>query len=295
MIKISKQIKIGFVAIVAILLLIFGINFLKGKNLFDNNRSFYAVYSNIAGLQSGSSVFLNGFSIGVVTEISINPSNIQEIIVLVNIDQQFNIPSNSILKIVNQDLMGTKAINLVLGNSNLPASQNDTLISSIEGSLQEEVNKQIVPLKNKAEGLIGSLDSAINVIVSVLSEDARESLSNSLVSLDKTFNSLSSTMYKIDKIVEDNDQKVSEIMDNIHQNNDEITNILENLEILSIELAVMSKKINSSEGSLGLLIHNKNLYNNLDKSAKELSELIADIKKNPKRYFEVSVFGGSSN
>ena len=99
MIKLSKQLKIGIVAVTTILLLIFGVNFLKGKNLFESNRSFYAVYNNIAGLQSGSSVFLNGYSVGVVTEISINPLNIQEIIVLVNIAEEFNIPSNSSFKL----------------------------------------------------------------------------------------------------------------------------------------------------------------------------------------------------
>lgn len=295
MIKISKELKIGFIAVFTILLLIFGINFLKGKNIFENNRSFYAVYSNISGLQTGSSVLVNGYQVGAVGEIILNPKNPENIIVLVNINKEFDIPKNSMLKITNQDLMGTKAIALIMGNSNSLALKGDTLLSSLERSLQEEVNKQILPLKSKAEGLIGSVDSIITVIASVLSKDARESLTNSLVSLDKTFETMSQTMEKVDKIVEENDSRVNDIMQNLHERNDDIASILSNLSSLSGEMKNISKQINNSEGSLGLLVNDKRLYENLEKSSKELADLIEDIKKNPKKYFEVSVFGGKSN
>ena len=176
----------------------------------------------------------------------------------------------------------------------------------MDRSLKEEVNKQILPLKNKAEQLIGSIDSIVTVITSVLSKDARESLTKSLVSLDNTFTTMSQTMTKVSKIVDQNDERISSIIKNLEGNNDEITNILKNFSELSDDIAKsnikttlaslneISKKISDSEGSLGMFINDKDLYLNLEKSSKELEALIKDIKLNPKRYVGFSFLGGKS-
>ena len=300
----SKELRIGMLVVISIVVLVWGINYLKGSNLFDSSRTLYALYGNIGGLQEGSSITVNGFKVGVVKKISLLTDKNYSLLVALSIEDNINIPSNSVSKIVNEDIMGSKGISLVLGDSNINAEQGDTLASDMDRSLKEEVNKQILPLKNKAEQLIGSIDSIVTVITSVLSKDARESLTKSLVSLDNTFTTMSQTMTKVNKIVDQNDERISSIIKNLEANNDEITNILKNFSELSDDIAKsnikttlaslneISKKISDSEGSLGMFINDKDLYINLEKSSKELEALIKDIKLNPKRYFGFSLLGG---
>ena len=302
--KLSKEIKIGLLVIISIVVLVWGVNYLKGSNLFDNNKTVYAIYQNIGGLQEGSSIVINGFKVGTVKKIFLQDN--YTLLVELNIENNIDIPLNSISKIVNEDIMGSKGIALLLGDSNINIEEGDTLNSDIEGSLKDEVNKQVLPLKNKAEELISSIDSVVTVITSVLSKDARESLTKSLESLDYTFNTMSQTMTKVNQIVDQNDERISSIVENLEENNDEITNILKNFSDLSDDIAKsnirdllaslgeVSKKISNSEGSLGMFINDKDLYLNLEKSSKELETLIKDIKLNPKRYIGFSVLGGKS-
>ena len=304
--KLSEELRIGILVVMSIVVLVWGINYLKGSNLFDSSRTFYALYENIGGLQEGSGVTVNGFKVGVVKKIRLLTDRSYSLLVAISIENNIDIPTNSVSKIVNEDIMGSKGISLILGNSNTNAQQGDTLVSDMDRSLKEEVNKQILPLKNKAEQLISSIDSIVTVITSVLSKDARESLTKSLESLDNTFTTMSQTMTKVNKIVDQNDERISSIIKNLEANNDEITNILKNFSDLSDDIAKsniktllaslneISKKISDSEGSLGMFINDKDLYINLEKSSKELEALIKDIKLNPKRYVGFSFLGGKS-
>lgn len=302
----NKELKIGFVALLAIVGLFIGINYLKGLDVLNSSRKFYAKYENIGGLKVGSSVFVNGYQVGMVSNIDLLANENQQLLVTISIEKDFDIPKNSILKIVNQDLMGTKSINLILGDAASFAVDEDTLISGMEGSLQEEVSAQILPIKIKTEELIGSIDSVMKIITAILDKDARENLSNSLQSLDQTFLLMNQSMIKVNQIVDQNDERISSIVKNLEANNDEITNILKNFSNISDDIAqsniknlltslsAASKKINDSEGSLGMLINDKDLYLNLEKSSKELEALIKDIKANPKRYVSFSIIGGST-
>ena len=302
----NKEFKIGFIAIVTMAVLFTGVNYLKGINLFDNNRTIYSIYQNIGGLQQGSGVSVNGFKVGIVKKISLLTEENYALLVELSIEDNIDIPANSISKIVNEDIMGSKGIALLLGDSDINIEEGDTLTSDIEGSLKDEVNKQVLPLKNKAEELISSIDSVVTVITAVLSKDARASLTKSLESLDYTFTTMSQTMTKVNQIVDQNDERISSIVKNLEANNDEITNILKNFSDLSDDIAKsniknllaslgeVSKKISDSEGSLGMFINDKDLYLNMEKSSKELAALIKDIKLHPKRYVDLSLFGGKS-
>ncbi|MDA0682189.1 MAG: MlaD family protein [Bacteroidetes bacterium] len=302
----NKELKIGFVALLAIVALFIGVNYLKGLDVLNPSRKFYAKYENIGGLKVGSSVFVNGYQVGMVSNIDLLANENQQLLVTISIEKDFDIPKNSILKIVNQDLMGTKSVNLILGDAASFAVDEDTLISGMEGSLQQEVSAQILPLKIKTEELIGSIDSVMTIITAILDKDARENLSNSLQSLDQTFLLMNQSMIKVNQIVDQNDERISSIVKNLEANNDEITNILKNFSNISDDIAqsniknlltslsAASKKINDSEGSLGMLINDKDLYLNLEKSSKELEALIKDIKANPKRYVSFSIIGGST-
>ena len=309
--KLSKEFKSGFIFLLAIVFLVYGLKYLKGLNVFQSNKPFYAIYDDIDGLQVGSSIRLNGFNVGMVNNIVLSNNN--KLLVTLNINSVDSIPINSVCKIVNQDLMGTKGVSLVLGKSDLYAKPGDTLQSGIENSLQDEVNAQILPLKNKAEELIGSVDSLLTVVAAVLNKNTRKNLSNSIKSLDETFSILSKTMIKVDSMVYNNDKRVSKIIlnlesitTNLNDSNSGIKPILYNLSLISDSLSNsnigslveninnISNNINSGSGSLTKLMKDDKLYNNLEKSTSELAELIEDIKNNPKRYVNFSILGGTN-
>jgi len=309
--RLSKEFLTGFVFILTIVLLIYGIKFLKGLNVFEPEKTYYSIYNDIDGLQVGSSVNLNGFNIGAVSNIQLISLN-NNLLVSLNINKLDSIPNNSVFKIVNQDLMGTKGVSLVFGKSLEFAQVGDTIKSSIENSLQDEVNAQILPLKNKAEELIGSVDSLLTIVSAVLNKNTRENLSNSLKSLDLTFSLMSKTMIKVDSLIYKNDNRLTSILTNIesitstiNSNNSNIKNVMENVSSISDSLAKsdilslvnnlneITNNIARGKGSLAKLINDDNFYDNLEKSSKEMNLLIEDIKNNPSRYVNFSILGGS--
>ena len=304
----SKEIRTGIIAIFTIVVLIYGINYLKGLNILDKNRIFHAKYDNIDGLLKGSVISLNGFNVGIVSNISLQSDN--SLLVSVKINEDFDVPANSILKISNQDLMGTKGISVILGNSDLLAKNNDTLIAEIENSLQDEVNKQILPLKNKAEGLISSVDSLMVIFTSVLNTDARKNLASSFKNLDETFILMSESMKELNKLVVTNEKNISNsiknfesITGNISDNNESIENILKKMSSISDSVSSkdigdiiknlnnITNKISVGQGNLGLLNSDDQLYRNIEKTTNDISILVEEIKKDPKKYFNFSVLG----
>ena len=307
----NKEFKIGFFAITSIIALVFGVNYLKGINILNYNSDFYAVYENIGGLQVGSPVLVNGYKVGMVSNIDLLTEQNQNLLVTISLDKEFDMSKNTVCKIVNQDLMGTKGIVLMLGDADELVTGGDTLISGIEGSLQDEVNAQILPLKNKAEELIGSIDSLMMIVTAVLNKDTRDNLRNSLSSLDKTFELMSQTMVKVDSMVDINDNRIAKVVknlqsitSNLESSNVEIKTILTNFAILSDSLAKadiakvlqnvsdITTKINNGEGSIGLFLKDDKIYANFEKSTRELASLLEDIKKNPSRYVNFSIIGG---
>lgn len=307
----NKEFKIGFFAIASIIALVFGVNYLKGINILNDNSDFYAVYENIGGLQVGSPVLVNGYKVGMVSNIDLLTEQNQNLLVTISLDKEFDMAKNTVCKIVNQDLMGTKGIALILGDTDELVRGGDTLISGIEGSLQDEVNAQILPLKNKAEELIGSIDSVMMIVTAVLNKDTRDNLRNSLSSLDKTFELMSQTMVRVDSMVDINDDRIAKVVknlesitSNLESSNGEIKTILTNFATLSDSLVKadiatvlqnvndIATKINNGEGSIGLFLKDDKIYANFEKSTRELASLLEDIKKNPSRYVNFSIIGG---
>ena len=287
----KAELKIGVVGIFSILLLIWGINFLKGNNIFGNSNEYYSIYENIDGLESSSPVRINGLTVGNVTEIYFHPNNSGDIIVQFTLNDDIRFPLNTVAKIYNSDIMGTKAVQLVYGSSNLFASPGE---------------------------LISSIDSVMTVITTVLDKDARESLSSSLRSLNRTFSTMEFAMVRLDSVIYKNDVRVTTILQNVesittnlHNNNDIIARTLKNFESISDSLAKSNvkntinnldkslaefdqilQKIENGEGTIGLLLNDKEMYNNLTSASKQLDLLIEDMKKHPKRYVTFSLLGG---
>jgi phospholipid/cholesterol/gamma-HCH transport system substrate-binding protein len=316
-VKLSKEVKVGLVTVIAIACFLYGFSFLKGKDFFSSQRKFYAVYNDIDGLVEANPLMINGFRVGMVGKIELSKDTSSKVIVTLVLNDDVKIPSNSTAKVVSSDILGSKAIQLILGNSMVYAEPGDTLQSAQEDNLKAAVNKTIAPLQKKAEGLIASIDSVMVVVQQVFNESARANLAKSFESIKLAITSLQNTAYRLDTLVYTEKAKISSILTKVNvlaktlaDNSDKLGNVISNFSNISDSLAksnIMSTinnadvalsqassiltKIDKGEGTMGMLINNDSLYRKLDKSSEDLDKLLKDLRINPERYVHISVFG----
>lgn len=316
--KISKEFKIGVIVLCSITLLFVGLNYLKGINIFQNQRTYFAVYDNIDGLGQSNPVMLNGFKIGLVKEVGLHPNGQGKLLIeiLIN-DENLQIPSDTKAKIFTSDLLGSKAVDMVFGESLVMAANADTLLSDIESDLATEMKAQLAPLKAKVDDLTAGIEVIITNLQAVFEDEATQGLPEVFETLNRTMLTLEQASLGIDAAVAENRTKLNGIMGNVESitgnfedSNDELTNVISNFEAISdslaksdikgtidkadaamTDLAAIMEKIDNSDGSLGLLINSDSLHTALMGSNVELQTLINDIYTNPWRYIHVSIFG----
>jgi phospholipid/cholesterol/gamma-HCH transport system substrate-binding protein len=316
-VKLTKEVKVGLVTVIAIACFLYGFSFLKGKNLFSTQRKFYAVYSNIDGLVEANPLLINGFRVGMVGEIKLAKDTSKKVIVTLILDDDVEIPDSTIAKVISSDILGSKAVQLEIGKSSTFAKPGDTLKSASEENLKTSVNKTIAPLQKKASELLSSIDSVMVVVQQVFNENARANLSKSFESIKLAITSLQNTAYRLDTLVYTEKAKISSILTKVNtlaktlaDNSDKLGNVINNFSNISDSLAksnLMStinnadkalsqassilSKIERGEGTMGMLINNDSLYRKLDKSSEDLDKLLNDLRINPERYVHISVFG----
>lgn len=314
--KINNETKVGALALVSIALLFFGYNVLMGNDLFNNNNVYYAKYPKVDGVSPASTVIFNGLPVGKVKKIDL--SNDQKILIKFEVRKDIKIPLNSTAKIVSSDLLGSKSLELLLSKNSQIVEDGDTILGKVEVSLTEKVNETILPVKVKAEQLISSLDTMVQVIEMMFDEDARRNIGKSLENFTSALESMKGTATQVEIIVNEETRTFQKILDNIEsisknieRNNATITSLLENMDAISDsvqranvtmtinnamtaleEVAIIMEKVNKGEGSLAMFLNDTKLYDNLNHSAASLDSLMIDLKENPKRYVSISVFGG---
>ena len=289
-------------AIAAIALFIFGYNFLKGKNLLEDSRTFYAVYDQVEGLSKSSAVTINGLQVGTVIDIRIRED--AKLVAEMNIKNDYPFSKSSVAEIYGGDLIGGKSVAIVPDFENKTmAKSGDTLKGKIEVGLLELVNDKLSPLQQKIEDGVSSVDTLLNSINYIMDESTNKSLKNSILKFNETVDHLNSTAAQIDNLLARNTESfenslnnVSEMSDKFNQIADtlsqvEFNKIVKDLEKSLAQLNSIAEKVNSGEGSLGMLINDDKMYVNLEKATKQLEELLQDMKLNPKRYVHFSVFG----
>lgn len=313
--KITREVKVGLVFLASIAIFIWGFNFLKGTSLFTGKRLIYAVYDKVDGLDKANKVKVNGLNIGQVSDLKFMEGS-SKIVAEFYIKNDIEIPRNSIARIYSTDLLGSKAVEILLGNSGEFVVSGDTLQSDMESSLKDQLSEEVEPLKKKALVLINSVDSVMMVIQSIFNENTRSSLASSLENIRNTLDNLESASSNIDTLLISEKSRVHNIMANIEtitknlkDNNENVNRILGNFAALSDSLndadipqtlrdaseavnnlKVISAKINSGEGTLGQLITNDSLYLELNNSMSSLNLLLEDIRLNPKKYVKLSLF-----
>lgn len=314
--KIRREVLLGIFGLVTISMFVISVNYLKGKDLLNRNRTFYAIYDGTAGIQDAAPISINGLSVGKVTDMGFLSNNSSKVIIELSIYNTINIPSNSIARIFSLDLLGTKNIEIVLGDSKTPANDGDTLVGGSQMSITDELGQQVAPIKAKTEKLLASLDTMVNVLQAVLNSETRKNIDASFMSIRSTLTNLESTTYNLDTLVygqrkrmerilfniesitenfRENDKNISNILTNFSNISDtlakaNIAGTLKNVNVILSQVAGITEKIDNGEGSLGLLVNDQKLYDNLNKSATQLAALIEDMKLNPHRYVNFSVF-----
>jgi len=315
--KLTKEFRVGIIFVIATAILIWGLMYLKGMDLFKHKMLIYAVYDRVNGLVPANNVAISGMKVGQVKELYFSNKQRGKIIAVLYISENFPIPVNSVARINNSDnLIGGKYVEIVLGDSKQILKDKDTLKSIIEASFGEELNQQLIPLKNKTERLLGSIDTVATLIQQVLNKDTRDNLAASIRHIKDMLNNLSHTAYYLDTLVGSQRNHLASIIGNIESislnlknNSQKINNILTNFSELSdslvkaripatiaqvnkaiVDIDIAVNKINNGKGTLGLLLNDDKLYSEVEKAARDLNLLLEDIRTNPKKYVKVSVF-----
>lgn len=310
---ISKEVKIGALVAIAIIVFFVGFAFLKNSSIFSSAKDYYVFYENVEGLQVSAPVQIKGLGIGKVTEITLSNERPGMVKVVLEIPDETKIPMGSVAQLTSFDLLGTKGIAMQLSGSTTEAPDNSELTGAIEGGIIDKVSSEITPLLQDLRGVVFLVDSVLLSVNQILNENTRRELQGSIASLNKTMSNFNEISTKLNG---QSDQMVSVIRNansftnNIVKNNDNIDKIIRNAKTTTDQLAAapiestvnklnataddLSKviaKMNSSDGTLGKIINDKQLYNDLNGTLQNLSELAADLKAHPARYINVTIFG----
>ena len=315
--KISNETKIGALTIVAVVFLILGFNFLQGKSVLKTGFFLYAKYSDLKKLAASNPVFANGLQIGTVYSTAAKDPSIKILIVEIKLSQNFNIPVNSLATIETNPL-GAPAIEIQLGNSTQYATTGDTLQSTDNPGLIGSISNKIGPLSDQITSTLVTLDSLMRSFNTLLDTNTKGNIRSIVNNFDKITASASRSMESLEKLLNTQTgylakslSNVNDITGNLAKNNAGIDSTLDYLKTTTRNLSqadingLISKfntsadslssiinRINSTNGSVGALINDKSLYNNLNNVSRSLNVLIDDLRAHPKRYVSISIFGG---
>ena len=308
--KISNETKIGVLAVVALAALILGFNFLKGSSLFQHTTKIYAIFDNVEGLEVSNAVQIDGLTIGSITDISESDKDLSNgIVVTITLKKKVHIPSNS-TGVINSGFISSASIVIDKGDAKDFLENGDTLQTKKKANLFSQVQESVNPVILKLGGTLTSLDSLIEVIGSMFDPRLKNNLSSIVANLATSSAELQKLLNAQTGYLAQSLKNVSDFTGNLSKNNDHVTATLANLDKTSANLASakipeavetlqstmnelkgVMDKVNNNSGSLGMLLNDKHLYQNLEGTTRSLNILLDDFRAHPKRYVNISVFG----
>ncbi|MGB5190278.1 MlaD family protein [Robiginitalea sp.] len=301
--RFSRELKTGIIVIGGILLFIMGFSYLKSTPIFDNSKVFYAVYDHVGGLQAGTQVTINGFSVGKVNDIKFKDSS-GDLLVTFTVSNDFNFSKNSVAELYDTGIIGGKGIQIIpVFDQGATARSGDTLPTRIRPGVTELVQQKLTPLQNKVEDAVSNADSVLVNFNRVLDADTQQNLRESVQGLNQLIKSLQGTTNNLNTFLKNNQGQLDSAIGNIHDitvnfakisdslSNAGLSQTVRNMEATLADLDLVLKRMEQGEGTLGRLLKDEELYENLANASGELDLLLQDFRLNPKRYVNVSVFG----
>lgn len=307
--KISNETKVGVLAAIAITLLILGFNFLKGRNLLQRKDTIYAVFPKVESLGPSDQIKINGLPVGLVADLEERDANLSGVVVALHITRNINIPENS-YAVINANPLGSSTLNIVLGTSTNYVKDGDTLSTRASGGIIEDLKGSLTPTVDRVNGTLKSLDSLVEQVGVVLDPKTKLNLQQVIANLSSASSSLNTLMNTQNGALAASLNNMSSFTGNLKKNNDSINRIIGNVEVMTEKFAALDlektlkslqatvdnlnqtlNKVNKSDGTLGLLMNDPKLYNNLNATTNSLNILLQDLRLHPKRYVNVSVFG----
>ena len=303
----TKEIKTAILVLSWILLFIFIFNYLKGENLLSNARKITAIYDNVEGLASSAAVTINGHTVGKVQDIRFTEDGSGKLEVLMLVDSDFEFSKNSTAQLYESGLIGGKAIAIIPafdGAEN--AVSGGVLYSSVKPGLTELVNQRLTPLQEKIESVMVSADQLLTNVNTVFDAETKTHLKGSIAQLKQTISSFETTSNTLNELLVDNKTSITSTLNNFSEISEDLSEVSTTLVDANLKETInglqstissfdaLLKDIEQGEGSVGKLMKDEGLYNNLEGALGQLEALLEDMKLNPKRYVHFSLFGKKS-
>jgi phospholipid/cholesterol/gamma-HCH transport system substrate-binding protein len=317
--KLSNETKVGLLAIVSIVVLVLGFNFLKGKNLFSKTPVLFAEFSNIGTLEKSNQVKINGLPVGTVYAMTPKDKEVNKIIVEIHLSREVNIPKNSVA-FIDGPLVGGSFINIAKGRDNTYLQSGDTISTKLDQGLLSDIKAQITPTITRVNETLDSLKLTIGALNDVFDPNTKNNLRTLIGNLTVSSAHLQQMLNAQSGMLARSLSNINDVTANLARSNDAVTSSIRNVEVTTSKLANANidgtiaalqatinelkntvGNINSSKGTLGLLMNDRALYDRLDNMANRLNTvalsaeiLFDDIRVHPKRYVNISVFGGKN-
>ena len=300
--KLSRELKTGIIAVLAIAVFIWGFSFLKGINLFEGNRVYYAQYDNVQGLVVSAPVTINGLKVGTINDIYFHPKKEGILVVKFSLENDFTFSKNSIAQIYSPDFISGKSIKLLTSLKGDTAVSGDTLIGNVEAGFLGALNDQIAPLQAKVQSFVINADSLLGGFNEVFDTKTKTNMQQSIAKLNTSLTSFTTASKSLDRILAE-DGKIDSILDNANIASIKLVNLTDSLNDANLKSTVQKlettlnnfnnilSNLDKGEGSMGKLLKDEGLYNNLKGASKEMEELLREMKLNPKRFVHFSLFG----
>lgn len=317
--KLNNETKVGILAIVAILALVLGFNFLKGKNIFSKPPVLYAVFEKLGSLQKSNEVKINGLPIGTVFNYTPTDKEVSSIIVEIHLNRDINIPANSIA-FIDGAIVGASYISIEKGDANAYLKSGDTINTRLDEGLMSNIKTQITPTITRVNETLDSLKLVIGSVNSILDPSTNHNLQTLIAQLTVSSANLAQLTNAQSGALASTLNNLNRVTDNLARSNDAISSSIRNVEVTTsnlanapiqqtvaglqdavgelrntiVELKGTVAKVNSPDGSLGALLNDRKMYDNLNRTLLSLEILLDDVRVHPKRYVNISVFGGKS-
>lgn len=307
----SKEVVTGFVVVITLIGFYALYNYMKGKDLFSSGRTYYVQYEDVNGLVVAKPVSVNGYKVGTVEDVELKTDQAPfSFVVTLKLDRGLTLTNQTIAEIYEPGLMSGTEVRLLTSQSGEVITGGSFILGRVKPSLGDTFSKELGPTKDKVDSLIVSLQGTLEGVDKMLDTENQENLKNILqnlnstvVSFEETSKSITQTSEGVNQLVSDNNEKIKQVLVSADSalkefdslagklNNLELEKITKNLESVSVKLDDILSSVEDGKGTLGALVNDKELYDNLLRTSNSLDALLGDLKENPNRYVQFSIFG----